>query len=208
MKQLIKKITSLSDLRHKAIFTISFVLSVVTMYLDFKNDPSHVQLVYLIGYALSLIIAGVWAILNYISHMKINSLYKESKDIHVFINQLALSSDEKLEIQTYLEDYIEDQMTEGKTKAEATKHAIDQFKIEEFSTLSKNTALFSLPAHYYLIGYSALALVLGLILVIVTTAIPLLILESVGYISILYGIGFIGFFLFYKMLDVVFHNKG
>ncbi|MCD4840189.1 hypothetical protein LRS37_15240 [Neobacillus sedimentimangrovi] len=59
---------------------------------------------------------------------------------------------------------VQDLVSHGETKEEATKKAIEQFKIKEFTSLSKNTMLFNLPAHYYLGGFTFVSVIVGLLL--------------------------------------------
>jgi hypothetical protein len=69
------------------------------------------------------------------------------------VNQLAMSEEDKLELQTYLEAYVQDLIQQGKTKDEAAREAINQFKVIEFLSLSKNTSFLNLHAHFHLIGW-------------------------------------------------------
>jgi hypothetical protein len=207
MKLLFKKLWSVTDIKYGWIITLSFLVFLFLFYIDLRVNRHFIHPLALVGYGLAFVVAVVWSILNYISHIKINVLFKQSSDIDAFLSQLTISRDEKVEIKAYLEDYIVDLMENGQELMEATKEAIEAFKVKEMLSLSKNTALLNLPAHYYLLGIGVSLLILGLftrLLELVDYDLFLLALEWLFY---LYGVGCIGLFFAYKLLDIVLYKK-
>ncbi|MEH7356620.1 hypothetical protein V7150_24220 [Neobacillus drentensis] len=207
MSQLIRKVFSLGDIKYSWILIQSAVLFGISNYTDrlFSNDPIWVHA----GYWISFVIAVLWGTLNYISHIRMNSLYKKQDDISLYVNQLAMSEEDKLELQIYLEDYVQDLIKQGNTEADATRAAINQFKIQEFLSLSKNTLLFNLHAHYYLIGWT-------IIFIIVSILVWLLEFSIIPYQSftttivitlIVYATGLFGMFFLYKVIDAAIYQK-
>jgi hypothetical protein len=207
MQLLINKVFSLSDIKYAWLLLISIISFVGTFYLDLYYNPSFVQTAALAGYGLAFIIAALWGAFNYIGHLRINAMYQKNNDIPAFVDQLALSNEEKLELQAYLEDYVIDLVSQGKTREEAAKEAINQFKVKEFSSLSKNTMIFNLHAHYYLGGYACLALLGGLTLIVIHANFPLLVFLVGKYTLLAYGVGFIGLFFIYKLADIILYKK-
>lgn len=207
MKKIIKKIFSLGDLQYIWLLLISFVGFYITLYLDLLNEPSHVQITALAGYGCAFITASVWSVLNYINLIKFNIMYKKSSNINAFLDQLTISREEKSEIQGYLEDYIEDLVSSGKQRVDATKEAIESFKVKEIISSSKNSKIFNLHAHYYLLGFSFIIVITGLLLRIIYLNINSLLLLSLEWLLYLYGVGFTVLFVIYKLFDIVLYKK-
>ncbi|WLD94685.1 hypothetical protein [Alkalihalobacillus sp. AL-G] len=209
MSPLMKKIFSLRDITYGWLLIVSILLFVVTVYVDLYNDPSTIQLYTLAGCLLAFFLAVLWGILNYIGHIRMNAMYQKYNDIQAFVNNLALDPDDQLELQTYLEDYASDLVDQGLNKHDAAKQAIQQFKVKEFTTLSKNTMLFNLHAHYYLWGYTCIAAIVTICLFLVTemvflSSLVLVVLETTIF---LYGLGLCGMFFLYKLFDAMFYKK-
>lgn len=89
------------------------------------------------------------------------------------------------------------------------KTAINQFKVKEFTELSKNSSLLNLPIHYYLIGYTLLAMILTIIVHLLRNAAFLdsFFLPAVEFMLISYMAGFIGLFFLYKLMDAMLAKK-
>lgn len=207
MNQFNKKIFSLKDIKYPWILVISFIHFGISFYIDRiqSNDPIWL----IISYWIAFLIAVLWGAINYIGHIRMNAIYKKQDDILAYVNQLAMSKDDKLELQTYLEDYVQDLIRQGKTKEDATREAINQFKVKEFLSLSKNTSIFNLHAHYYLIGWTiVLAITFILIcilgLMIESTTLIFLIIEVSLFV---YSLGLFGMFFVYKLLDALIYRK-
>ncbi|WP_050180465.1 hypothetical protein [Domibacillus robiginosus] len=207
MQHFVTKAFSLNDIKYSWLLLISIIIFGVSFYLDLYFIPAFVQITALLGYGGAFILAALWGALNYIGHIRINALYQKNHDIFAFVDQLALDHEEKLELQAYLEDYVHDQINNGKTKEDAAKEAISQFKVKEFSALSKNTMLFNLHAHYYLIGFSFLAFLAFFILLLAHTSSSSLFLLAGAYTILAYGIGFAGLFFVYKVVDIILYKK-
>lgn len=207
MSQLIRKIFSLGDIKYIWILILSGALFGISNYTDrlFSNDPIWV----LAGYWISFAIAALWGALNYISHIRMNSMYKKQGDIRLYVNQLAMSEEDKLELQIYLEDYVQDLMKQGNTEADATREAINQFKVQEFLSLSKNTLLFNLHAHYYLIGWTIIFIIVSILVwVLELSIIPFASFTTTIVITfIVYAIGLFGMFFLYKIIDAAIYKK-
>ncbi|USK31022.1 permease prefix domain 1-containing protein [Bacillus sp. CMF21] len=171
----------------------------------YSNDPLWVHA----GYWISFAIAVLWAVLNYISHIRMNNMYKKQDDLQVYVNQLVMSEEDKLELRTYLEDYVQDLMKQGNTEADAMREAINQFKVKEFLSLSKNTMFFNLHAHYYLIGWTFLSVIASILVwIFELTLFPYpLITLTIESIFIAYAIGLFGMFFLYKIIDAVIYRK-
>ncbi|MFY0758609.1 permease prefix domain 1-containing protein [Metabacillus dongyingensis] len=133
MSQQKKKIFSLGDIKYSWILSLSAIFFGITNYLDrmYSNDPAWVHA----GYWISFAIAVLWGVLNYISHIRMNNMYKKQDDLQLYVNQLVMSEEDKLELRTYLEDYVQDLMKQGNTEADAMREAINQFKVKEFLSL-------------------------------------------------------------------------
>ncbi|WHZ55591.1 hypothetical protein [Metabacillus hrfriensis] len=207
MSQQKKKIFSLGDIKYSWILSLSAIFFGITNYLDrmYSNDPLWVHA----GYWISFAIAVLWAVLNYISHIRMNNMYKKQDDLQVYVNQLVMSEEDKLELRTYLEDYVQDLMKQGNTEADAMKEAINQFKVKEFLSLSKNTMFFNLHAHYYLIGWTFLSVIASILVwIFELTLFPYpLITLTIESIFIAYAIGLFGMFFLYKIIDAVIYRK-
>ncbi|WP_079529317.1 hypothetical protein [Halobacillus hunanensis] len=209
MKHLYRKVVSLKDIKYGWLLVISILLFMVTLYFDLYYDPSHVPIQAAFGYGIAFIVGVIWGAINYISHIKVNILYRKNNDIITFVDNLAMVQEEKMELQTYLEDYTEDLMTQGMEREKAVKLAIDHFKIREFSSLSKDTQIFNLPAHYYLWGYTGIAGILCLSSLYVTNALitsslTLIVIEAALFA---YGFGFAALFFVYKLIDTMLYRK-
>lgn len=202
-----KKIFSISDMKYSWILLLSALIFGIFNYMDrfYSNDPVWI----LVGYWISIAVAVLWTALNYISHIRLNSMYKKQDDLQLYVNQLAISDEDKLELRTYLEDFVEDLMKQGKTEADATREAINQFKIQEFLSLSKNSMFFNLHGHYYLIGWTIVSIIAFIIVWLLgITIFPYRsITLTIESIFIVYAIGIFGTFVMYKMIDVVIYRK-
>lgn len=208
MPNLTRKIFSLNDMKYGWSLLVSILVCGITFYIDRNTNPDDLFLLS-VGYGMSFVIAVVWGAANYIGHVRMNVMFRRHRDIASFVGQLAMSQEDKLELRNYLEDYAEDLMREGTTKEEAAKEAISQFKVKEFLSLSKHTTIFELHAHYYLIGWTIVAIAAFIALGVVGNAappfsLPMLLVESV---LVAYGAGFIALFFVYKLLDALIYKK-
>ncbi|MFC4402695.1 hypothetical protein [Gracilibacillus xinjiangensis] len=205
---LLKKITSLTDIKYFWILLVSIAVFVVTLLIDYYDNPAHTPFNVLVGYGIAIIIGGVWAIFNYIGHIKVNVLYRKSKDLSSFVERLVLDKEEKTELLAYMEDYAQDLVHQGRSYKEATAVAINQFKINEFDRLSKDSTIFHLPAHHYLIGYAFVATVLFVLWLWIGNTII-----SSPFITVLeatcfsYASGFIVAYFLYKLIDIMIYKK-
>ncbi len=207
MSQHIRKIFSLKDIKHSWILLLSVTLFGISFYIDrlYSNDPIWIQGSFWISFTLAVL----WGALNYISQIRMNNMYKKQDDIQEYVNQLAMSEEDRLELQTYLEDYVQDLTEQGTTKEDATREAINQFKVKEFLSLSKNTMFFNLHAHYYLIGWTIVIIFsFSLVWLIGIITFPkLLIILTIEVTLFAYGLGFFGMFFMYKLIDAIIYRK-
>lgn len=204
---MIRKIFGLGDIKYSWILVLSSIIFGISNYMDriYLSDPLWVHTCYWI----SIAIAVLWVALNYISHIRMNSLYMKQDDVQRYVNQLAMSDEDKLELRTYLEDFVEDLMEQGSTEEEAKREAIKQFMVKEFLSLSKNTMFFNLHAHYYLIGWTIVFISASMLVWLFEYAIfphPIVTL-TVESILIVYAIGLFGTFFMYKIMDTVIVRK-
>lgn len=208
MKNLLRKIFSLKELKYAWLLLISAMLCIFTFYVDEHFNPSD-QFWLSIAYFTSFALAAIWGGMNYVGHIRINSLYRKQKDIQAYVDQLALGREDKLELLNYLEDFAADLELQGKTKEEAATEAINQFKVKEFLSMSKHTSPFESHGHHYLLGYGSLSLAVVLILILIEKALNsfslyLFILETVLAV---YGICLIALRILYKILDKFIYRK-
>jgi drug/metabolite transporter (DMT)-like permease len=204
MKNMLRKIFNLSDIRYSWLLLISMGTFVLSLYNE-KINPDIAPITQWLTYGFAILSAVIWSILNYIAHIKVSANYKKFDNIETYVDNLIMSKDEKLELKAYLEDFSADLLSQGKSKEDAVQTAINQFRIQEFTSLSKNSSVLNLPIHYYLIGY----LLLDILIIIILTFITSIMLSSsfwllaFEFMFILYGVGFLGLFFLYKMLDSV-----
>lgn len=204
MKNMLRKIFNLSDIRYSWLLLISMGAFVLSLYNE-KINPDITPVTQWLTYGFAILSAVIWSILNYIAHIKVSANYKKFDNIETYVDNLIMSKDEKLELKAYLEDFAADLSSQGKSKEDAVQTAINQFRIQEFTSLSKNSSLLNLPIHYYLIGY----LLLDILIIIILTLITSIMLSSsfwllaFEFMFILYGVGFLGLFFLYKMLDAI-----
>ncbi|ROR27258.1 hypothetical protein EDD66_107172 [Mobilisporobacter senegalensis] len=208
MNTTLKKLFNLTDIRYPWLLLISMCAFIFSLYYD-KNH-TNISLAYQwMTYGFTIISATVWSILNYIAHIKISANYKKYDNIDTYVENLLISKEEKLELKGYLEDYSSDLISQGKTKEESIQTAINQFRVQEFTSLSKNSSLFNLPIHYYLIGYSLLSITVATLLEFM----PMILKQSpflfsaIQFMLISYCIGFTGSFFLYKLLDSIISKK-
>ncbi|MFP7224529.1 hypothetical protein SFC42_15705 [Priestia filamentosa] len=207
MGRYLRKIFSLEDIKYSWILLLSSFLFGITNFIDqlYSGDPIWV----LISYWFSIAIAVLWGALNYISHIRMNSLYKKQDDIRLYVNQLAMNEEDKLELQTYLEDYVHDLIQQGNSEVDATREAINQFKVKEFLNLSKNSLFFNLHAHYYLVGWTIVSILASIVVWALDVAIfPYsLITLTLEITFIVYAFGLFGMFILYKIIDTTIYRK-
>jgi hypothetical protein len=208
MKNILRKIFNLSDIKYSWLLIISMTIFLISLYNE-KINRDITPLIQWITYGSAILSAMIWGILNYITHIKVNANYKRYDDIETYVDNLVMSKDEKLELKAYLEDFTADLLSQGKTEQEAIQTAINQFRVQEFSSFSKNSSILNLPIHYYLIGYLFVDIVLILILTCLTNTILMgsFWLSAVEFMLIAYGVGFLGLFALYKILDSVISKK-
>jgi hypothetical protein len=203
MKNMLRKIFNLSDIKNSWLLIISMIIFLFSLHTE-KIKSANMPL-----YALAILSAVIWGILNYINHIKVNANYKKFDDIETYVDNLVISKDEKLELKSYLEDFAADLISQGKTKAEAVQIVINQFRVQEFSSLSKNNSILNLPIHYYLLGYVFVDIALILILecLRITILTSSFWLSAIEFMLTTYGVGLIGLFFLYKMFDAVISKK-
>lgn len=203
MKNTLRKIFNLTDIKNSWLLIASMIIFLLSLYTE-KVKGAIIPL-----YALAIVSAVIWGILNYINHIKVNANYKKFDNIETYVDNLVINKDEKLELKSYLEDFAADLISQGKTSKEAVQIAINQFRVQEFSSLSKNNSILNLPIHYYLIGYVLIDIALILILEFlrITILASSFWLSAIEFMFIVYGVGLIGLFFMYKMLDTVISKK-
>lgn len=208
MKNSIKKVINLSAISYPWLLLISMLIFLASLYYG-KQNPQITLIIEWITYGAAILSAVIWGILNYIDHIKLGANYRKYNDIEVYVNNLIMSKDERVELKTYLEDYSKDLMSQGKTKEESIKIAIDQFRVQEFTSISKNNSIINLPIHYYLIGYTMIAGIAAFILQILTNILfaNSFWLLAIEFMFVSYGVGFIGLFFLYKLMDTVLSKK-
>ncbi|MNN29718.1 hypothetical protein D3C81_1433350 [compost metagenome] len=208
MKLWIRKAFNLTDIRYPWLLVFSMILFVFALYNNKVNPDINVG-IELLTYGTAIGCAFVWSVINYVDHIKVNAIYKKSDNIDSYVNSLIMKKEEKEDLKQYLKDFVKDLEENGKTKEEATKTAINQFQVNEFTSLSKNTGVFELPGHYYLIGY-AVIFALAMILTQVMIGIGFggrFWLYAINFMLALYSFAFLGLLLLYKLIDTLVARK-
>ncbi|WP_017416559.1 hypothetical protein [Clostridium tunisiense] len=208
MKNILKKTFNLSDIKYSWLLLLSMVIFILSLYFE-KISSSITPLTQWITYGSAFLSAVIWSVLNYIAHIKVNANYKKYDDIKTYVDNLVMSKDDKLELMAYLEDYAADLSSQGKTKAEAVQIAINQFRVQEFSSISKNNSVLNLPIHYYLIGYVLVDIALVIVLALLTNTVfhGYFWLSAFEFTLAAYGVGFLGLFFLYKVFDAAISKK-
>lgn len=205
---LLRKIFSLGELRYGWLLAISVAVCVVAFYVDEQWNPRE-QLWLSLFYFASFLLAVLWGGANYVGHIRVNAMYRRQHDIAAYVNQLALSAEDKTELRNYLEDYAADLERQGRTKEEAEREAVSQFKVKEFLSMSKHTRPFESHGHHYLIGYAAIALAAAAAAALIdgltdSYSLPGLIATT---LLTVYGICFVALFVLYKIVDKFLYKK-
>lgn len=207
MSKIMRKVFCLRDIKYSWLLLLSIAFCFLVFYIDRSDmkDPGWLT----IGYLLAFALAVVWGVINYIGHIRMNVMYQKQNNIQAYVENLAMGKEDKLELQHYLEDYAADLIMQGKPKNEAAKEAINQFKVKEILSLSKDTMLFNLHAHYYLIGWAILAAIVDIIIWLLYGGVypSSQLLLIIGLILIAYGMGFIALFCGYKLMDSFIYRK-
>lgn len=208
MSNLTRKLFSLGDLRYGLLLLLSVGICSVTYYIDEHINPMD-QLWLSISYYVSFTIAALWSVANYVGHIRMNNMYSKQHDIRAYVDQLALSREDKLELFNYLEDYAADLKQQGMSEERASKEAIDQFRVREFLSMSKHAKPFESHEHHYLLGYSILSLIMAVVCAaigILETPLSLymMIAETVLFV---YGVCLGLLYVFYKVLDRVIYER-
>ncbi|MFE6799214.1 hypothetical protein [Paenibacillus chitinolyticus] len=208
MTNLTRKILSLDELKYAWLLVLSIVICIATFFIDEHFDPNN-QLGLTLSYFSSFLLAAIWGGVNYVGHIRTNSLYKKKNDIHAYVSQLALSRDDKTELQNYLEDFAADLELKGMKKEEAEKEAINQFRAKEFLSMSKYTSPFESHGHHYLIGYALISITLAVVIALIerTIASPSLFFLIMITIFAVYGISLGALFMVYRVLDKLIYKK-
>jgi len=175
--------------------------------MDTLNQPQQSHIAYLVGYALAIMIASFWGILNYIDHLRINPLYKQATTIHEFIAELELNADDKLELATYMEDYVNDQVANGEDINSATEKVIRQFKVKEITGNQLNKDMFFFHSHHYLLGNGLLFLLIGIVFWFLFSQFHSITLVTIQLLGICYAFGFWLLFVLYKFLNIILKKK-
>ncbi|HWO97838.1 MAG TPA: hypothetical protein VNM45_16175 [Bacillus sp. (in: firmicutes)] len=198
---------SFNQVKYKIVLILSIVIFGLCYICDTLNQPQHTETIYLAGYVSGIMIACFWGILNYIDHLRINPLYKQANTINEFVDELELDSDDKLELKTFMEDYVNDQVANGNDVESATNDVISQFKAQEFTgnQLSKDTFFFH--SHYYLIGNGLILFLIGIVFWFLFSQFHLAILVTIELLGICYAFGFWLLFILYKFLNMILKKK-
>lgn len=208
MTNFLRKAFSLGELRFGWILLLSIAICSITFFYDEHFNPED-QFWLALSYYVSFTLALVWSLANYVRHIRMNSLYRKQNDIHTYVAQLALNKEDKLELQNYLEDFAADLEHQGRSKEEAAKEAINQFKVKEFLSMSKHTWPFETHGHHYLMGYASLAFAAAVLLAIMhqMTTQEILFLYIMQVVLAVYGVCFIALFVLYKTFDTFLYQK-
>lgn len=189
MNKLLNEIFNFKGIHFSFLLAVSALAMIGSLYYNTLHPTANNAALWLM-YGSSMAIAFIWSIINYVSHIKINSIYRRKDSVDSYVNTLSVNKAEKDELKTYLNDFVEDLMRNGKSKKEAVQYAISQFQVEEFNSLSKESNYLWISSHIYLIGYAIVSLMLSAIMFIIDVVLPSFWFSAVGWISLMYSIGF------------------
>lgn len=202
----VKRIYNLTDIKYVWLLLLSMIMFILSLCYD-KFYPKVDSRTEMIIYGASFAVASIWCILNYISHLKLNAIYKKHDNINVFVEQMAMEKEEKIELIQYLNDFVKDLEEKGDSHEDSVKKAISQFQVQEFLA-AQDGDLFDKPIHYYLLGY--VSIFVGVVLIIeclnVLFPVPFIVLAA-NFMLELYGIAFFCLFFLYKLIDVLISKK-
>lgn len=208
MRNWTRKTFSLAELRYSPVLLLSIVICVAAFYIDEHVNPGD-QLWLAVTYYISFSLAALWCGINYVGHIKMNNLYRKHADIGAYVEQLAMSTEDKTELRNFLEDFAADLEEQGRTKEEAAKEVISQFQVREFLAMSKHTVPFETHGHHYLLGCGIL--LLGVCLTALAAGAlwgqHFLVWLIISSVSGVYGACFFGVYALYKLLDRLIYNK-
>lgn len=203
-----RKLFSLGELKYGWLLLLSVAICAVTYYADEYYDPDN-QLWLSVGYFAAGAMAIVWGGANYIGHIRMNGLYRKQHNIPAYVEQLAMSGEDKLELRNYLEDFAADLESQGKTAEEAAKEAIAQFKVKEFLSMSKHTRPFESHGHHYLLGWAILIFAAAAVIGAIDYALNglSLYLFIAKTVLAVYGAGFVALYVLSKTMDALVYRK-
>ncbi len=206
MMNKVKRIYDLTDIKYPWLLLLSMVAFVLSLYFN-KLHPNIGPNAEMVIYGSSIAIALIWSILNYISHLKLNAIYKKHDDITVFVEHMAMKKDEKIELIQYLNDFVKDLEEKGDAHEVAVKKAISQFQVQEFLA-AQDGDLFEKPTHYYLLGYASIFVGVILIIQCLNIIFPVpFIVSAANFMLELYSIAFFFLFFLYKLIDSLISKK-
>lgn len=201
----IKRIFKLSEIKYPWALLLSMATFIASLYIERNYDlPPNIETVL---YGIGFVVALIWSILNYMSHLKLNRLYKAYDDIDVFVGNMTMKKDEKIELVQYLNDFVRDLEEQGETHESAVKKAIGNFQVQEFSE-AQGGNLFEKPTHYYLLGYVSIFVCAFIIINFLNTFLQLpFILSALSLTLTIYSIGLFLMFFIYKLIDILMAKK-
>lgn len=198
---------SIKQISYKTTLLLSMLLFFTSYLLDILMVPSETETIFVLGYTAAILVAALWAILNYIDHLRINPLYKNYSSTKDFVKDLTLPKDEKIEIQQMMDDYVQDQIDQGADQQQAIQQIIQQFKSSE---LPENHSLFYLHNHKYLVLLGAMMLLFSIMVWGLKTIFPVLESAAAVVLEIMfacYGVGFWLSFAMYHLLNKILIRK-
>lgn len=213
-----KKVFRLTDMKYPWLLLISVAVFITSLclYKYFPglfsglanpNPESPSFMLDFVIYVPAFVTALVWSILNYMSHLKLNAIYKRYDEINAFVEHMAMNKEEKAELIQYLNDFVGDLEEKGDTHEAAVKKAINHFRVQEF-TEAHGGEIFEKPTHDYLLGYVSIFIAFVLVIRCIGLVVSLpFALSVVSATLVLYGIGFLGLFFLYKLIDVMMAKK-
>ena len=202
---MLKKIWN--QVRYKLTLFVSFLLLFMTDLLDSIVEPNETSSAFLILYTIAILLAALWAMLNYLDHLRINPVFKEYLSIEEFVEELQVPQEEQVEIKAMMMDYVADKTLAGQTKEAATAEIINQFKQEE---LAQKPHFFFFHSHKYLLQLGVVMLLIGAPVYLIENYLDLInfpVLQVLSYVVFSYGLGFILTYVLYKLLNKILQGK-
>ena len=200
-----KKFFELKEVKYLWLLVLSMAAFVAALFLN-AAYPETFTKVEVPVYGAVLLIAFLWSILNYLGQLQLHTIYRRFDNIDNFIKCLPMNEEEKKELNEYLNDFVKDMVESGKSHEEAVRTAISQFLVKEIA--ERDGDLLETKPHYYLLGYTAIFVIIVAVIQGINTIVhlPFLFL-AVSFMLIAFSFGFISLFILYKLLNMVLAKK-
>lgn len=200
-----KKMFNLKEIKCPWLLATAMLVFILVLFVE--RYYSEAVVVINVIWCLAMAVALLWAILNYVLHLKINSAWGRHKSIDAFVGCLSMGRDEKEELRQYLTDFARDLEDKGTTHEEAVQTAIRQFQVREFAE-TQGAAVFEKSPHFYLLGWAVLLIAVFAIFDLLNTLLSgVFVMAAIAFMAVSYGIALFFLFFIYKLIDNLMPKK-